>query len=149
MYVCACVLSHLGHVLLFVPPRSMQFSRQEYWSGLLCFLPGDLPYPRTEPTSLMSPALAGGFFTTSATWEVWYIYIYAAATGAKSLQSCPTLCDPVDSSPPGSSVHEILQARILEWVAVSSSRGPSQPKDWTHISYVSCTGRWVVTMDRS
>ena len=46
--------------------------------------------------------------------------IYAAA--AKSLQSCPTLCDPMDSSPPGSSVHRILQARILDWVAISFSR---------------------------
>ena len=41
---------------------------------------------------------------------------------AKSLQSCPTLCDPVDSSPPGSSVHGILQARILEWVAIAFSK---------------------------
>ena len=41
-------------------------------------------------------------------------------------QSCPSLCDPVDCSPPGSSVHGILQARILEWVAISFSRGPSQ-----------------------
>jgi len=40
---------------------------------------------------------------------------------AKSLQSCPTLCDPIDSSPPGSSVHGILQARTLEWVAISFS----------------------------
>ena len=42
-------------------------------------------------------------------------------------QSCPTLCDPMDCSLPGSSVHGILQARILEWVAMPSSRGPSQP----------------------
>ena len=42
---------------------------------------------------------------------------------AKSLQSCPTLCDPVDCSPPGSSIHGILRARILEWVAILSSRG--------------------------
>ena len=48
---------------------SMGFSRQEYWSGLPCPPPGDLPNPRTEPVSLASPALAGRFFTTSATWE--------------------------------------------------------------------------------
>ena len=42
----------------------------------------------------------------------------AAAAAAKSLQLCPTLCDPIDSSPPGSSVHGILYARILEWVAI-------------------------------
>ena len=45
----------------------------------------------------------------------------AAAAAAKSLQSCPTLCDPIDSSPPGSPVPGILQARTLEWVAISFS----------------------------
>ena len=49
-------------------------------------------------------------------------FIHAAAA-AKSLQSCPTLCDPIDGSPPGSSVSGILQARILEWVALSFSNG--------------------------
>ncbi|ELR59872.1 hypothetical protein M91_19863, partial [Bos mutus] len=47
-------------------PLSMGFSRQEYWSGLPYPPPGDLPNPRIKPMSLMSPALAGGFFTTSA-----------------------------------------------------------------------------------
>ena len=49
-------------------------------------------------------------------------------------QSCPTLCDPVDCSPPGSSVHGILQARVLQWVAISFSRGSSQPRDQTQVS---------------
>ena len=49
-------------------------------------------------------------------------------------QLCPTLCDPMDCSPPGSSVHEIFQARILEWVAISFSRGSSQPRDRTWVS---------------
>ena len=51
-------------------------------------------------------------------------------------QSCPTLCDPLDCSPPGSSVHGILQARILEWVAMASSRGCSQPRDQTQVSRI-------------
>ena len=51
-------------------PLSMGFSRQEYWRGLLCPPPGDLPDSVTEPKSFTSLALAGGFFTTSATWEV-------------------------------------------------------------------------------
>ena len=51
-------------------PLSMEFSRQEYWRGLPCPYPGDLPDPGIEPVSLMSPALAGGFFITSTTWEV-------------------------------------------------------------------------------
>ena len=58
--------------------------------------------------------------------------------GAQSLQSCLILWDPMNCSPPGSSVHGILQARILEWVAIRSSRGSSWPRDWTHISWVSC-----------
>ena len=51
-------------------------------------------------------------------------------------QSCPTLCDPMACSPPGSSVHGILQARIVEWVAISSARASSQPKDQTCISRI-------------
>ena len=49
-------------------------------------------------------------------------------------KSCPTLCNPMDCSPPGSSVHEIFQVRILEWVAMPSSRGSSRPRDRTCIS---------------
>ena len=57
-------------------------------------------------------------------------------------QSCPTLCDPVDCSPPGSSVHGILQARMLEWVAISFSRGSSWPGDQTQVSCI--TGRGFI-----
>ena len=71
--MCMCMLSHFSHVQLFVTlwtvahqaPLSMGFSRQEYWSGLLCPSLGDLPNSGTEPASLMSPALTGWFFTTS------------------------------------------------------------------------------------
>ena len=48
-------------------------------------------------------------------------------------QSCPTLCDPLDCSPPGSSVHGILQTRILQWIAIFFSRGSSQPGDQTQV----------------
>ena len=51
-------------------------------------------------------------------------------------QSCSTLCDPMDCSPPGSSIHGILQARILEWIAISFSWGSSQPRDLTQVSRV-------------
>ena len=60
--------------------------------------------------------------------------------GAKLLQSCLTLCNPTGCTPPGSFVHRILQARILEGVAVPSFRGSSQPRDQTCVSYVSCIG---------
>ena len=72
-YVCV-----LGRVRLFATSwtvacqasLSMGFSRQEYWSGLPFPSPGNIPDPRIKPTSLMSPALAGGFFTTGATWDM-------------------------------------------------------------------------------
>ena len=56
-----------------------------------------------------------------------------------------TLCDPVDCSPPGFSVHGILQARILEWVATSFFRGSSQPRDWTQVSHIvgRCFSLWA------
>ena len=68
----------------------------------------------------------------------------SACMYAKSLQSCLTLCDPVNCSLLGSSGHGTLQARILQWVAMPSSRGFPQPRDRTHISYVSCTGRQIL-----
>ena len=76
MCVCVCVRAHmctLSHVSLFMTPwtivsqapLSMGFSRQEYWSGLPFSPPGDRPNPGIKPMSLLSPALAGGFFTTA------------------------------------------------------------------------------------
>ena len=56
------------------------------------------------------------------------------------VKSCPTLCDPMNCSPPASSIHGILQARILEWVAISCSRGPSWSRDQTQVS--STAGRF-------
>ena len=80
----------------YSPPLSMEFSRQEYWSGLPFPPLGDLPDPGMEPVSLLSPALAGRFFTTSATWEApytppfymrdlgsggfWYLWIFISST---------------------------------------------------------------------
>ena len=63
---------------------------------------------------------------------------------AKLLQSCPTLCDPIDCNLLSSSAHGILQTRILEWFTMPSSRGSSQRRDLTQVSFVSCTGRWVL-----
>ena len=112
--VCMCVLSRVplfATPWTIVPqvPLSVEFSRQEYWSRLP--FPGDPPDPRIKPASLMPHELAREFFTT--------VSPAAAAAAAKSLQSCPTLCDPIDSSPPGSAIPGILQARMLEWVARS------------------------------
>ena len=62
----------------------------------------------------------------------WYPWSIATESESVSL-SLVWLCDPIDCSPPGSSVHRILQARILEWAAISFSRGSSKPRDWTWV----------------
>ena len=67
---------------------------------------------------------------------------------AKRPQLCPTLCNSTDCNPPGSFVHGIRRARILDWVAVPSSRGSSWLRDQTCVSYVSCTGRWTLYHER-
>ena len=77
---CACLLSRFHPIRLFATPwtivhqapLSMGFSRQEYWCGLPCLLPGDLPDPGIKPACLLPPEFAGGFFTTSVTWEAHY-----------------------------------------------------------------------------
>ena len=79
-------------------PLSMAFSRQEYWSGLPCPPPGDLPDPGMGLTSLRSPALAGGFFTTSPTWEaqildlsIWNLFHYFCEVFPCAYRNCFSL----------------------------------------------------------
>ena len=119
-------LKLLNHVRLLVTPwtaahqapPSMGFSRQEYWSGM------PLPSP---------PALAGGLFNNEPPGKP-----------HNQMCACSVMSDSLwvhGCSLPGSSVHGIFQARILEWLAVFSSRESSQPRDWTHIS---CIGRWIL-----
>ena len=84
-------------------------------------------------------------------WQTGYWYSvslglhWTLCRRAKLLYSCLILCNPLDNRLPGSSVHGILQARILEWIAMPSSRGSSQPRDQTRVFYVSCIGRRFFT----
>ena len=96
---------------------------------------------------LFNFAITCSWSLSNVTLSAFYDFFFDSCVYGKLLQSCPTLCDPVDCSLPGSSVHgvlqarilhEILQARILEWVAISSSRRSSQPRDQI---LVSC-GSW-------
>ena len=131
----------------------MGFSRQEYWSGWLYSSLGDLPHPEIKPGS---PALQADSLPTELSGKSLALLIrfqrinLSEQTVSESICCCcliTKLClfyDPMDCSPPGSSVHGIFQARILEWVAISFSRGSSQPRDRTSISYVACIGRQVV-----
>ena len=70
--------------------------------------------------------------------------MYYVCMLAKSLQLCPALCNPMDCSLPDSSFHGILQAKILEWVAIPFSRGSSQHRDQIRVSYISCVGRQLL-----
>ena len=122
-------------------PLSMGFSRQEYRSGLPFPTPGDLPDLGIEPMShcvssigrwvlyhychLRYPDFTQILLVFSKNRNLDPSSVSSAWECVMSLQSCLTLRNPVDCSPPGSSVHRILQARILEWVTVPSSRGSS------------------------
>ena len=105
-------------------PLSIEFSRQEYWSGV------PLPSPRIKLGRCQRSQWRNhckhhgfGFLDLLLNQVVLKVCPGSSAStaAAKSLQSCPTLCDPIDGSPPGSLVPGILQARTLEWVAISFS----------------------------
>ena len=98
----------------------MEFSRQEYGGGLPFPSLGDLSNPVTEPGS---PALEADSLPSEPSGK--------ERKGKWSHSVGPTLCNPMDCSLPGSFILGIFQARVLEWVAVSFSRGSSQPRNWT------------------
>ena len=135
VYVCvhACILSRVQvfatpWTVACQAPLSMKFSRQDCWSGLPFPSSGDLPNPGIEPPSLVSPTLAGRFFTSRVTREaqqliICHIYFFINhlflllvtvllfLCCCSVTKSCPTLCDPVDRSRPGSSVlHCLLES---------------------------------------
>ena len=141
--------------------QSMEFSRPEYWSGSPFFSPGDLPNPGIKPrshtlqvdslpaepqgkpknTGMGSLSLLQGIFLNQESNRGLALQadslpteLSEAESESEVAQSYPTLCDPMDCSLPGFSVHGIFQARVLEWVAISFSRGSSRPRDRTQVS---------------
>ena len=139
IYAVKCMLSTIwlsatSCTVAHQAPLSMGFFRQKYWSGLPFPPPGDLPNPGTKPTSPTTLALAGRFFTMWANLEdqKFNIYIHTHTYKWKlKWQSCPTLCDPMDYT-----VHGILQARILEWVAYPFSSRYSRFRNQTRVSCI-------------
>ena len=83
-------------------------------------------------------------FSYNISFDLCNNFVSVLVLYVKLLQSYPTVCDPMDCSLEGTTVHGMLHARILEWVAISSSKGSSWPRDWTHVSYVSCIGKRVL-----
>ena len=108
----------------------MEFSRPEYWSEWPFPSPRDLPNPRIEPRS---PTLQADSLPAEPQGKPRSLQ-FSSVT-----QSCLTLCDPMNYT-----VHGILQARILEWVAFPFSRGTSQPKDWTQVFHIA---GWFLTTE--
>ena len=136
--VLCCVFSH---VWLFVTswtvaPRLLypwDFSGKN--TGLDCrfLLPKDLSDPGIKSASPVSPALQADSLPPSHCGSR---FPEAVAKWSEVALSCLTLCDPMDCSLPGSSVHGIFQARVLEWVAISFSRQSSRPRDRTQVSRI-------------
>ena len=116
---------HMGFLRLSHPHPS-SLSRSLVWGGAGCYL--------LQIMKRLSAFLLGkeeNDLKLSPGWHALSPFLPVCVLVA---QSYPSLCDPMDRSPPGSSVHGILQARILEWDAMPSSRGSSQPKDGTWVS---------------
>ena len=139
-HACVCAKSWFSRVWLFAILRTV--ARQAPLSiGLLQARILEwvaMPFSRGSScprdwTHVSYVSYIGRFFTTSITWEA-----LQAAELVLVTQSCSTLWDPMDCSLPGSSLHGILQARILEWVAISFSRESSQHRDHTRVSRGSC-----------
>ena len=101
-------------------------------------LRGSRPSPRLQASSSLDPSPSFPEKSQGSLFGFWFLNFITFAVALRLLvvQSRPTLCNPVDCSPPGSSVHGILQARILEWVAFHFSGGSSRPRDQTRISCI-------------
>jgi len=129
MCVCVCVCVHRGTLNMYYmgspgsSPRKKEIHQAQS--------------PMTIASSDSSKAMSPNQNTEDGLFIKPMMFIMC-------VQSYLTLCNPMIHSPPGSSVHGIFQARILEWFAISSSRGSSQPRDCMHISCISCIGRWVL-----
>ena len=143
--MCSITQLHLAHYdpmgYSLPTPLSIECSRQEYWSRLPFSTSRDLPNPRIKPASPASSALTD-FLPLEPPGKSIIVELHACML---LFQSCLSLCDPMDYNLPGFPVHRILQARLLKWVAMLSSRGSSQPQGLNCISCVPCfSGRFFI-----
>ena len=132
---------------IYTANKSCLASRQKYYPFLCVSFPRQFSFSRhfcRFPSRLSAVSLnwslniehnATGLFLLYPS-KVELSFSIFQTLCAQSLQSVPTLCDPMDYSPPVSSIHGILQARILEWVAISFSKGSSWSRDWTWVSCI-------------
>ena len=131
---CKQILYHLSHeeALLAIVNKLI------WASCFLVFLPMKCGWYLSHKEDIGFCKLLG-MMTVHGTWSILNVWLCASVC-----LLCLTLCDPMDCSLPGSSVHGIVWARLLEWLATSHSRGSSRPRDWDDVSCICCTGRWVL-----
>ena len=94
------------------------------------------PFSKGKATSPLTPSQVEPFENDWFAVRSTQLGTWTRESGSEVAQSCPTLCDPMDSSLPGSSVHGIFQAMVLEWIAISFTRGSSRPRDRTLVSRI-------------
>ena len=101
-----------------------------------CLLPTVLLHHHPTTSKIQPPSLTAIYSESpEKSQTVQPVFLMDVLVAVKYTQLCQTLCGPMDSSPPGPSVHGILQVRILEWVAISFCRGSSQPRDWIWVAH--------------
>ena len=127
-FSCVCLLRSYG-LQLTRPLCPWDSSGMNTGVGCHALLQGIFPTRGSNEHLPMSPALQVNSFPTEPAGKPHIPHSEVA-------QSCPTLCDPTDCSLSGSSVHGIFQARVLEWIAISFSRGSSQPRNRTRVSRI-------------
>ena len=125
-----CAWSMLAHIIITILLKSCWLSKSHHLSGPAC--------PCLENES------QGGDRKLKKNSILKTFWFYVCMHVLSRVQ----LCDLMDCSPPGSSALAILQARVLEWVAISSSRGSPQPRDWIHIPGTFCIGRQILYHQR-
>ena len=129
------ISSHPSRLSQSTRLSSLCYTANSHWLSILHTVMYMYQYYALNSSHLLLPLLCS---------QVCSLCLHLYCVHAKSLQKCLTLCNPIDSSLPGSSVHGISQARILEWDAMLSSRESSQPRDQNWVSYVSSIGKRVL-----
>ena len=124
--------------LVLLSPYFYMAVTVSFWWSLCSFLPRCFD-------AFTSPFCPCKHLSLCVVLSLQYFVLFCSEWKSEVTQSCLSLCNPMDYSLPGSSLHGILQARVLEWVAISSSRGSSQPRDQTRVSLIPgrCFNLWA------
>ena len=141
---CHCPKNHLSSAYLYLPASSTWLSFSPHQTSDLFIVSISLPFPKCHRVAIIYYEAFSDWLLSLGNMYLRFPYFFSWFDSsfvfgcAQSFLSCLTLCDSMDCSLPGSSVHGILQARILKWVAISFCMGSSWPRDQTHAFCVSC-----------